>query len=169
MSDYLKKRQELIFAGRPLKTKEKKPIAPKSAKRIQKEKEQKLQGGDDALDLWFEARRKEMTGKCLFCGGKTEAKNDETYRSSIAHLLPKKDNFGGVPSVATHEDNWIELCFYGNSCHTNFDNKMITWEFLYDSYEWKVMMEKMKKILPFIHPDELKNVPEQFLKANNHE
>lgn len=111
-----------------------------------------------AKKKWFEERRKEMTGKCLFCSGKTEKFNDATFRHSIAHLLPKKDNFGGFPSVATHEDNWIELCYYGNSCHTNFDNAMITLEQLKDTPQWEVIVRKFKKVYPFIAEKEKRNI-----------
>ncbi len=166
MSDYLKKRQQFILDGRPLPKKEFKGIAKKSAKRIAKENEEKKanskEGKDSKQDEWFIARRKEMTGKCVFCGGKTEKNNDATYRSSIAHLLAKRKNM--FPSVATHPDNWLELCFYGNSCHTNFDNSIISWELLADSNEWKLIVQKFKLVHPSISPDEYKNIPELLLK-----
>jgi hypothetical protein len=114
------------------------------------------------LDLWFAQRRKEMTGKCLFCNGKTEKYNDSTFKRSIAHLLAKRGNM--FPSVAQNPDNWLELCFYGNSCHTNLDNGMITWEFLRDSKEWDVIVTKFKKIYPFIALNERGRIPEILLK-----
>lgn len=160
---YLDERRNQKMFGKPQKPTKVHTIAKKSEKKLKEEAAQRDANTDAGLDKWFEARRKEMTGKCLFCGGKTEVKNDETYRRSIAHLLPKRKN--QFPSVATHPDNFIELCFYGNSCHTNLDNNLITWEFLYDSYEWKVMMEKFKKIYPCIAEDEKRNIPEQFLKS----
>lgn len=113
---------------------------------------------------WFTERRKQMTGKCLFCGGKTEAENDKTFRSSLAHLFPKKDGIGGVPSVKYHPDNWLELCYRGNSCHDNLDRSMITWEMLMDSAEWDVIKDKFKKIYPFIAPHEKRFVPEILLQ-----
>jgi len=114
---------------------------------------------------WFSERRKEMTGVCLFCGGKTEWDNDKTFRNSIAHLLEKKDNFGGFPSVAYHPDNWLELCYYNNSCHDNFDRHMITWDMLRDSAEWEFIVSKFKKIEPFIAIAERRNIPELLLKS----
>jgi len=151
-------------AGLP-KTKDRKPIAKISDKRKKKLAVLAASNTDNAVDLWFEARRMEMTGRCLFCNGKTEKNNDATYRSSIAHLLPKKDSLGGLPSVATHRDNWLELCHFGNSCHTNFDNGYITWEFLHGSNEWNVISEKFKKIYPFIPEDEKKFIPDFLLKS----
>jgi len=141
----------------PLPTKKEK----KALNRISPKKQKEL-SGDEKLDEWFEERRKEMKGRCIFCGSKTEKDNDETYRRSIAHLLPKRKSM--FPSVATHPSNFLELCFYGNSCHTNFDNGIITWEFLHDSAEWKIIVEKFKKIYPFIPRSECKNIPELLLK-----
>ncbi len=150
------------------KPKEKKVyrIPKKSAKKIAREAEEKkansIEGKDSELDLWFEARRREMSGKCAFCGGRTEKDNDATYRSSVAHLFAKRPTM--FPSVSTHPDNWLELCFYGNSCHTNFDNSIISWELLADSNEWALIVEKFKKVYPFIAPEEHKNIPELLLK-----
>lgn len=128
------------------------------------------EGAEGGLkENWFAERRKQMTGACLFCGGKTEASNDKTFRNSIAHLLPKKDGIGGVPSVKYHPDNWIELCWTGNSCHDNLDHAMITWEMLRDSAEWDIIVEKFKKIYPFVAPQERRFVPELLLQTINNE
>lgn len=159
MSDYLRKRQDFINSGRPLPPKKPyKGLAKVSVKRQQKINEQKLAGTDSEMDLFFDAMRKKMSGRCLFCNQKSERDNDETYRNSIAHLLPKRQiDKGGFPSVGTNEDNWIELCFYNNACHTNFDNGMITWEFLKDSKEWDIIKEKLLVILPLVAMEERKN------------
>lgn len=162
MNDYLKKRQELIFAGRPLPEKKKSTINKVSPKRQAKLDEQNAYGGDSALDLWFEARRKEMKGYCVICGGPTEKKHDNTYRRSIHHLFDKKPTL--FPSVSCHPDNWLEVCYYGNSCHTNLHNKTITWELLHDSLEWKIIVDKFKKIYPFIAESERKNIQPLLLK-----
>ncbi len=138
---------KMVFA------KPKKPLKKVSDKKAAEMKANK--GSDSELDLWFVAKRKELKGYCLFCNGKTEKENDETYRCSVAHLLPK--NASGFPSVAVHPDNFIELCFHGNSCHTNFDNAKITWEFLKDSKEWDVIKDKLINILPMVAENERKN------------
>jgi len=86
-----------------------------------------LKGTDSEMDLFFASQRKKLTGKCLFCGSKTMKDDDEKFHFSIAHLLPKRPvNSGGFPSIATNEDNWIELCFWGNNCHHGFDSGKIT-------------------------------------------
>lgn len=133
-----------------------------SEKRKQKIAQQKANEGDNGLDLWFEARRKEMTGRCCLCNGKSEKNNDETYRRSIHHLLEKRPAM--FPSVALHEDNWLEVCFWGNACHTNIHSGTITMELLRDSAEWDIIATKFKKIYPFIAENERENIPEILLK-----
>ena len=150
-------------AGLP-KTKKSYSIPKKSAKKLKQEaEEKKLRGDDDTLmEQWFKARRKELTGRCDFCGGKTEKQNNETFRFSIAHLFAKRPSM--FPSIATHPANYLELCYYGNSCHANFDNGMISWQLLKDSKEWSLIIGKFKEIYPFISENERKNIPELLLK-----
>jgi hypothetical protein len=167
MSDFLKKRQQFILDGRPLPEKKNYSIPKKSAKRIEKEKEQKKAQGKDGspLDQWFAARRLEMTGRCCLCNGKSEKHNDATFKRSIHHLFEKRKTM--FPSVALNEDNWLELCAFGNSCHQNIHNGTITWELLHDSAEWEIILAKVKKVFPFIHENEKKNIPEILLKSIN--
>lgn len=147
----------------PLPTrKEKKPIPKQSKKKKGEIQEAKSAGTDDKLDQWFEARRKEMTGRCVLCNGKSEKYNDETYRRSIHHILDKRPTM--FPSVALHENNFLEVCFWGNSCHTNIHNGTITMELLADSHEWKIIVDKFKKIYPFIAEGEKKNIHPLLLK-----
>jgi len=159
---YSREQYNRIKLGLEKKTtgpKPKKPIRKVSNKKAAEIKEHKEFGGDSEMDLFFESMRERMKGVCLFCGLKSERDNDETYRNSIAHLLPKRDvDKGGFPSVGTNEDNWIELCFYApNSCHTNFDAGQITWEFLKDSKEWEIIREKLLNILPVVAMEERKH------------
>lgn len=103
------------------------------------------------LERWFKDRQKEMTGRCMNCGGKTEA-HTKMYKCSIAHILPK----AYFKSVATNEDNWLELCFYGNSCHSQMDNKMLD---LIDMNCFDTIIQKFTKIYPHIAKDELRRIP----------
>jgi hypothetical protein len=137
-------------------------IAPKSAKKIAQEKDA-IVNADNRMDKWFEARRKEMTGRCFICNGKTEKYNDETYRRSIHHLLDKRPSM--FPSIATNENNWIEVCHFGNSCHDNIHNKTITWDILRDSKEWELIVRKFKRLYPCIAEKEKRNIPELLLKS----
>lgn len=150
IEDRMKRKMGLLP---PLPTrKDKKPIAKKSAKKILEEKEQKESGTDGEMDRFFLAMRKRMKGKCFICGEKTEKDNDDKYKFSIAHLFPKKPSM--FPSIATHPSNWLELCFYGNSCHTNFDTGKITFELLKDSKEWDVIVEKFHELAPLLTDEE---------------
>lgn len=147
---YLEERRKHIEAGRPLKTKEYKGLNKVSPKRAAKLAEMKEAGTDSGVDKFFLANRSSMTGRCLFCGGNTMKKDDEKFHFSLAHLLPKAI----FKSVATHPDILIELCFFNESCHTNFDNGTITWEFIKDSKEWDIIKEKLLNVLPMVAPEE---------------
>lgn len=108
------------------------------------------------LNRWFEQRHKEMKGRCSHCGGKTQ-KNQPNYKCSIAHILPK----AYFKSVATHESNWIELCFYGKSCHSNLDSGMID---LIELNCWDEVVTKFVKMYPDIAPEEKRRIPEVLLQ-----
>lgn len=158
MNEYLQKRWQSKVTGASLSTKkEPKPIAKKSAKKIAQEKEQ-----DKGLNEWFEARRKEMTGRCAHCGGRTTRDDDKLFKHSIAHLLPKRANM--FPSVATHPDNWLELCFFGDSCHTNYDNNILD---LTDLNCFNQAIEKFERIYPAIDKKERRNIPESLRQYIN--
>jgi len=131
--------------------KQKKPMKKVSDKRAAELKDGI--SGDSEMDVFFASLRRSMTGKCLFCGGDTMKKDDDKFHFSLAHLLPK----AVFKSVATHPDICIELCFFGESCHTNFDTGMITWEFIKDSKEWDIIKEKLLNILPMVSESERKN------------
>lgn len=163
MSDQLpySERYRLIKLGllpKEVVKKKPKPIARISKKKAKKQADEKKAGTDGEMDAFFQAMRKRMKGKCLFCGGKSQKDNDENFFFSIGHLLPKRAvNQGGFPSIGTHEDNWIELCYYNESCHQNFDSGKITWEFIKDSKEWEIIKEKLLTILPLVAPEERKH------------
>lgn len=110
----------------------------------------------NALDVWFKARRSEMTGFCANCGGKSCRDDDKYYKFSIAHLVPKSH----FKSVATHPDNWLELCHFGNSCHTNLDNNMID---LTELSCFDTVIQKFVKIYPHIAQDEKRRIPKILL------
>jgi len=123
------------------------------ADKIEEPKE--VKGGGE-LQRWFEDRSKEMTGICVNCGGKTQ-KGESNYKNSVAHILPK----AYFKSVATHEDNWMELCFYGNSCHTNYDNKMID---ILDLSCFDSVIQKFVRMYPHITKEERRRIPNVLLE-----
>lgn len=160
MSSYFE-RMKLIKLGllpKEAVAKEKKPLNKVSPKRQAENEEKKLAGTDGQMDLFFKSQRKKMKNVCLFCGAKTMKDDDERFHFSIAHLLPKRPiDKGGFPSVGTNESNWIELCFWGENCHGNFDSGMITWEFIRDSHEWLIIREKLLEVLPLVSEEERKH------------
>lgn len=62
--------------------------------------------GVNMLELWYLARKYEMTGKCEECGAWTNKTHDKYYRWSCCHIVAKAT----VKSVALHPENCIELC-----------------------------------------------------------
>lgn len=152
MTDYRKYLSDLKNGLVKPPVKEKKGIAKVSEKRKAKIEQEKQ---DTTLDAWFEERRKQMTGRCDHCGGKTTKNDDKLFKHSIAHLLPKRTNM--FPSVATHPDNWLELCFFGKSCHTNYDNNILD---LTDLNCFDKAIEKFERIYPSIDRKERRNIPE---------
>jgi len=140
-------------------------IPAKSAKKLAAEKEQTEQvkagnemvKGDSELQRWFEDRRKHMTGWCANCGGKSCKDSDKYYKFSVGHLLPK----AYFKSVATHPDNWIELCFFGNSCHTNLDQLTLD---ITDLSCFDTVIEKFVRIYPSIAKEERRRIPKVLLE-----
>lgn len=118
----------------------------------------KDESSDDKNELqkWFEDRRKEMTGKCVNCGGKTEKNHDKYFKFSIGHILPK----AYFHSVATNEFNWIELCHFGNGCHNAMDTKMLD---LIDMNCWDEIVTKFCIMYPHIAKDERRRIPQILL------
>lgn len=101
-----------------------------------------------------------MTGRCRHCGEKTCRDSDAYFKCSIAHILPK----AYFRSVATHPLNWIELCFWNRSCHTNYDNHSLDISELncYDE-----VIEKFVAMYPAIDPKERRRIPSVLLHYIN--
>lgn len=116
------------------------------------------------LDEWFLARRKEMTGKCLHCGGRTCRDDSMYFKHSIAHILPKRP--GMFPSVMTHPDNWIELCYWNNNCHGNYDNGFLD---LMQLNCFDLVIERFLRLYPAIDPKERRNIPDVLIQYVNNQ
>ena len=110
-----------------------------------------------AKQRWFNDRRKEMTGVCANCSGKSCRDSDEYFRFSIAHILPK----AYFKSIATNKYNWVELCHFGNGCHSQMDNKMLD---LIDMNCFDTIIERFVKMYPHISQDEKKRIPSILLE-----
>lgn len=96
--------------------------------------------------LWYIERSKEMTGKCAECLEKTCKGDSKYWKYSICHILPKAI----FSSVKTHKLNFIELCYFGNSHHSNFDNN--GYEYMAEKMPnaWKIVVERFKLMYPYI-------------------
>lgn len=145
--NYLEQRRLQKLAGPKLPERKQYTIPKKSAKRIALEKSEKelhkAQGTseqDAELDDWFKARRKELTGTCSCgCGNSTTKNDDQKYKFSICHILPKAK----FKSVATHPLNYLELSFW-DGCHTNMDNRSME---LWPNMEcWQTIVERVAAI-----------------------
>lgn len=146
----------------PKQPKPRKPIAKKSKKKLKQETEERsirITGGNGSgeLDRWFQARRKEMKGYCIHCGEKTTKHQDQWYKCSIAHILPKNL----FKSVKTHPLNWIELCFWKNNCHANYDNHILD---ITELNCYDLVIERFIAMYPDIDPKERKYISDVLLQ-----
>lgn len=129
-------------------------IAPITNSRMQEKREAEKE--DKKLgDAWFKARHREMTGKCIVCGEPT-CKGMSEYKNSIAHLFPKAI----FESIKWHKEASIELCFYGKSHHTNYDNKILTLEDLQVTPAWPEIVRKTRILYPLMTNSEQGRVPD---------
>ena len=112
---------------------------------------------DAELEAAFLAFRMKMTGKCENCGGKSCKHDNKYWKFSAAHILPKSI----FPSIAAHPMNFIELCFWEKSCHTNMDNGMLNPT---EMKCWHKMVERFKILYPLIAKEERKYIPDYFLQ-----
>ncbi len=148
---YLDERRAFIEAGRPLPEKKIYHIPKKSAKRIEKENEQKEPMGEMTLkEKWFKERRKDMVGVCQCgCAEPSQKKDDMYFRHSAAHIFPKKD----FKSIMYHPLNWVERRFWGGH-HTNMDEGGIDkWVNFAD---WDDIKAKFYALEPLLYEDEKK-------------
>lgn len=109
---------------------------------------------------WFEERRKEMTGICKHCGGKTCKDDNDKFHFSLAHILPK----AYFPSVATNEYNCLELCFWNKNCHGNMDNKILD---LIDMNCFDEIITKFLIMYPSIDKKERRRIPAVLMQYVN--
>ena len=71
---------------------------------------------------------------CQECGNKLQGLSGE-----VCHILSKSKS----PEVAKNDNNILYLCFYGNSCHSKFDNSL---EVRSKMKVFKIAIEKFKKL-----------------------
>lgn len=153
LTEYLQNRQaiKLGIKARPEKPAPK-PIAKQSAKKKAELKAEKPQR-DEQL-AWYQQKVEHMDGICMECG---EPINKDIFTFAImtvAHVLPKREN--QFPSVATHEENSLELCVT-NGCHDRYDR---SWEDAAQMKIWPLAVEKVVKMFPRISVSERMHLPD---------
>lgn len=150
------KQKICVSCGHPRYIFSRKRCKPCAMREDAKPLKSREEAGGAELDRWFLDRRKEMTGKCAHCGDKTTKDSDKYYKSAVAHILPK----ALFPSVATHPLNYIELCFWNKSCHTNFDNHTLD---ITDLNCFDEVIEKFIAMYPSIAPKERRRIPQALM------
>jgi len=110
----------------------------------------------EAQQLWFENIKRNEQPVCWETGDPIP---DKYMRAATAHILPKKDNIGGFPSVATHPLNYLILSPLNGS-----HDKTHTWSKFQEMKVWPLAVERFKKIYPYIAPSERKYLPDCFLQ-----
>lgn len=120
-------------------------------------KDAKLTGSAE-LKLWFSERRNQMTGYCDNCGNRTCKNDDRTYHYSLHHILPK----AYFPSIATNQNNWLELCMWGEkSCHRNLEDGHLD---MTEMSCWDKIVERFLAMYPSIADNEKRRIPDILMK-----
>lgn len=98
-----------------------------------------------------------MPERCEECGNRLPTSPDWLRRACIAHILPKRPDFG-FPSVAIHPLNKMFFC---PDCHTNMDNlgEMV----IVKMKSLPIMKSRVAQLIPLLTPAETNRVPEYFL------
>lgn len=118
--------------------------------------EQNIVSGAE-MNRWHNDRRQEAKGICANCGGKTCRDNDDYFKFSNCHILPK----AYFPSVKLHPLNNIELCYFGNGCHPQMDNKLLD---LTETACWDEIVTKFVAMYPSIAENEKRRIPAVLLQ-----
>lgn len=158
LSDYQKKRQDHINAGRPLPQKKYSTINKVSPKRAAKIEAEKKERGDGDSDLvkWYKNRIKQLTGKCAECGNGTETKVYQYAIASVCHILAKRDTV--APSVKVHPLNWIELCPHH---HDQLDKA--NWSEIEKWGCYETIRDRLIMVYPDLAIEERRHFPESVL------
>lgn len=156
MENYLEHRRKLKLGIATNPVKPKATIAKVSEKQKAKNKANKPK--KEIQDAWYLKKVAQLKNKCMECGGPTKSPVYVYSKATVAHVLPKRECM--FPSVATHEDNSLELCTE-NGCHYRYDN---SWEDAAKMKVWPLAVEKFRLIFPFIATAERKNIPDVLLQ-----
>lgn len=107
----------------------------------------------EAQQLWFEEIKRREQPVCWETGDSFPI---SYMRAATAHILPKKSGIGGFPSVATHPLNYTILSPL-NGSHQKYDH---SWDRAQGMKIWPIVVERFKKIYPYIAQAERKYLPD---------
>lgn len=118
-------------------------------KQAEQKAQKELRGESDTLmENWFKNRRKEMVGVCQCgCARPSSKKEDASFRSSAAHIFPKKIFL----SIMYHPLNYVERNFW-NGCHTNMDDRSM--DLWVNFADWDDIKEKFHVLAPLLTDEE---------------
>lgn len=161
LSEYQQKLNRIKLGQEPKTTgpKPKKPIAKKSAKKLEQEKAEKKERGGESTNLqkWYEKIMQNEPGKCWETDVNINRMDKLGWHGSVAHILGKRD----FPSVATHPQNYMILCMW-NGSHGNYDS---SWERAATMKVWKYALNIIINVLlPLLPPEEKRKLPDVILQ-----
>jgi len=107
------------------------------------------------LNVFFANQLPQIPNNCENC--QTDItyyrSNKNMWRSLVAHILPKRDNYG-FPTVATHPQNRVFLC---PTCHGNYDN--LGSDFAKSMQCLPIMKERFNEFKHLLTESEIQRVP----------
>lgn len=139
--------QDCYWIDNAKKNNEKKKTNGKTAEKVKTAKE---------MNLFFASQAPEIPNDCENCGGSLKWQKQNRFKSIIAHILPKRKDYG-FPSVATHPKNRMFLC---SECHANMDNKGKEWVQQMNCFP--LMIERLKEFVHLVK--EKRQLPNDFDK-----
>ena len=125
-------------------------IPKKSKKKLIQEgiAKEERKGEDSLLENWHKNRRKSCVGTCQCgCGRQSSKKENDHFRSSNAHIFPKKD----FPSIMYHPLNHVERNFW-DGCHGNMDNRSM--DLWINFADWDDIKAKFHELAPLLTVEE---------------
>ena len=167
MSNYLRERQLQKLGLKPTSAQEKrdkpkKPLAKKSAKTIEREKQAKANGTADSLTKFYDAMIACAPEKCQESGVRLNYRHSQ--REVVCHILPKRAvKDGGVPSQA---QNPVNIVYLNIDIHTKMDADLgpkSKGKYVTKMKIFPLLRERVAKMWDSIKEEEKKNIP-QFLQ-----
>jgi hypothetical protein len=152
--------EDYIFSKGLIKSCWQKQYAKKIPKVSLKKKEQQTTTNEE-LEKWFKDTATLMKGFCFNCGGTSCKGNIKYQKFSQAHLFAKNDK--AFSSIKSNLLNFVELCYFNNSCHSNFDNN--GYEYAKDKMPklWNLILERAKILIPLMTQQEQARIPKIIL------